>query len=495
MASRKLQEPRVGLGTFGTFGNPDGFLATFYDPDTQFTKGLLDLDPYAIELNLESELFAVKREIQGDAYRICFCAYTYARERKSSRGGAFIGSCIVFQNGICDGRRIYACLRAFHNDLTTNRANVADGVLQVDQPRDFEVREPSGFEELQAHVKLTKAILPVDSVVNNQSVLIHESGLSGKKTEDPVERFFRDAIDNHRSTRSVYFTLDSTLIRYVESKGLIPVIVYGSGENGGWTKGQSSVQPQKRNEPEFKDGGARSAKLFPFDVVDEIRRMIEAYNDLVEKHNDLLERHSKLVESNTGLARRCDELEGRCLRLESAHGSLAEGGRAQRAGANRDKHQPVRGAAPFWTDSRVKGARIAVITVAGLLVCFLAYVCFFGSGSNGGPQEGVSAENKSASAKTSREPLSSYTPLSPVPNGDLKESDLKRLIDHLKLGMTSVEIVEWAFAQDLGGVGRVYGNQRDMYARTLVEQNGSCFDKDSKIISTDLRRFPIYKQP
>lgn len=209
----------IGLGVFGTFGQPFGFQQYFYY-DLNFNKSL-DLNPNAIEVYPNSELYSVNRCLSGGKYMVCFSIYTYARELNSSRGGTFIGSSVVLLESYIEAICIYKVLKELHQDVINNEGNVKNDCIQVDEAVKLNVREP--FEFLQAKSKVRKISENNYHKRHNDSKFLIRSD-NGVNYEAQVISFFERAMNYYVDVDTLYFTSNDLIINNVRDKGLIKIL-------------------------------------------------------------------------------------------------------------------------------------------------------------------------------------------------------------------------------------------------------------------------------
>lgn len=213
----------VGLGIFGTFGEPHGFQQVFYY-GAQF-RGSLDLNDSAIEFYPGADLYAVRREIVDGVHSICICIYSYAQQLDTTRMGTFLGSCMVLQDGFTEAEYIYKVLHSMHDDLMTNPDNVEDQVIKAEQGSDIVIREPAEFVAAQANlIPLNRTPFFSAYVDDEKTYLVvpspHAFGNTGKEVVD----FIDEALKHYSDTGTVYFSFDKNVYEFVRSSGIIPIL-------------------------------------------------------------------------------------------------------------------------------------------------------------------------------------------------------------------------------------------------------------------------------
>lgn len=214
---------QIGLGIFGTFGEPHGFQQVFYY-GAQF-RGSLDLNDNAIEFYPGADLYAVRREIVDGVHSICVCIYSYAQELNTTRMGTFLGSCMVLQDGFTEAEYVYKVLHSMHDDLMSNPDNVEDQVIKVEQGSDIIIREPAEFVAAQANlIPLNRTPFFSAYVDEDKKYLVVPSWHAFGNSEKEVIDFIDEALKHYSDTGTVYFSFDKNVYEFVRSAGIIPVL-------------------------------------------------------------------------------------------------------------------------------------------------------------------------------------------------------------------------------------------------------------------------------
>ena len=205
----------LGLGVFGTFGQPHGFQQAF-SADVQFVHSL-DLNGSEIELFPNTELFVVKKEVVRGVYSVCFCMYSYVREMNANRSTTFLGSCIVLQQVYIDPEKIYKLLRELHDDLVNNAQNVNNNTIQVRQAVNLVVREPAQFQSARFSVRSLDETPFYSTKVDPQKKYFVQT--EHIESASQVITFFDEALKNYNDVESLYFSFNEKVINAVIRKG------------------------------------------------------------------------------------------------------------------------------------------------------------------------------------------------------------------------------------------------------------------------------------
>lgn len=213
---------RIGLGVFGTFGDPLGYQQEFYF-DVRFVNSL-DLNEFAIEFYPGADLYAVKREIIDGVYTVCFCIYTYARELNTERFGTFIGSCIVLQDSYTDTDYIYQSLNELHKSILNNPNYLKGNTINVATAKEIAVTEPNDFVAARANaIPISKTPFFTPYVDPQKNYLVLPDGNSTMPQEAQVLQFFEEAQKYHTDTTTLYYSTDSNVIDFVRQEDILSI--------------------------------------------------------------------------------------------------------------------------------------------------------------------------------------------------------------------------------------------------------------------------------
>ena len=463
---------RVGLGAFGTFGEPFGYQQVFF-LDAVFSSSL-DLNANAIEVYPGAELYAVKREIVNGSTTVCCCLYTYAKELNTNRGGTFIGSCIVLSNSYLKGDAIYSLLRELHTDLLSNPKNIVDNALQVQKAGQLVVTEPAGFAAMQAKAT-TAAPAGNNAPVDTSKKFLIQAPSTSPATEPSVARFFEDAITYFTDTDTLYFTTHKQVIAYVAEKGLIPLADWEAFQHYKSQKQQQEKEAKqkaevlrKKEKPQQGKISAPVAKTFGlYELWTEGKPDKDAFKKMVDNHNALLKEYLQIKEHR--------EYSSVAIQNSTAYG-------------HKSNHSSFR--------IRKKHLAVTVIVLFILLVTTSCLLLFRTAGS---AKEMVAAPASTPIAdSTVPQQNSNHTePLSPLPNTELAKSEVAKLAKEKLKGKNLRNIIDAIFLKNPVAVAAVYSWQKKEYADFLLRQNKACFAEDSagySFICDTLLHIPAFKK-
>jgi hypothetical protein len=464
----------LGLGVFGTFGKPYGFQQYFYF-DTVFNQ-TLDLNTNAIEIFPSTELFSIKREIYNGLNSICISKYSYANEINSSRGGTFIGSCILLNEAYTSSENIYLLLTELHNDLISSEKNLINSTLQVQQATQLEVKEPIHFESVITQLKFLKGTDFYSTTVNqSKKFLIVPKTNEAKATQ--IKTFIENSIQYFNDVDTLYFTFDEKVISYVNQKGLLKSI--------NW---QTFVD---RKEEVIKERA-------------ETKRIEEERKREFERN-----KHSKNNNSNDGsfttwafkkqkwdkneVKRRVDEynrLFEYCSELQNQKSNTPRQVTFRQPHFERQSHSEPEG------EFEENKFLFSVILNILFIIFIVIYFGFFNDSEIRHIDNSPEVTEQTETKETKKVEIENKE-LDPAPTEELN-SIVRKKIENTKLRDKNAKlIVETIFQQNPNDIQAHYKEQKGSYIKELVKRNNDCFKKENEdfICTCDsLLHIPTYKK-
>ena len=301
----------LGLGVFGTFGQPHGFQQAF-NHDIEFNQSL-DLDNEEIALFPGSELFSVKREYVNGIYSIAFCLYSHAREMNANRNGTFIGTAIVLQQVFVDPTTIYKLLRELHDDVSNNPQNLHNNTIQVKQAVNLIVREPALFQSVKYRAKTIENTPYFSTKVTHGKKYFIHANVDDAAAQ--VIRFFDEALRSYKQAETLYFTFSSKIAHYVAKKAAIETINWEEFTGyrdvkpaPGESIPKEVIAPAVEKPVKPESATDFSAKLgTPLDPLtappagvagEDMQKMVEEYNQLVAHSKQMRAKLDGLLQTN-----------------------------------------------------------------------------------------------------------------------------------------------------------------------------------------------------
>lgn len=474
----------LSLGVFGTFGKPYGFQQYFYF-DGVFNQ-TLDLNTNAIGIFPETELFSVKREIYNGLHTICISKYTYANEINSSRGGTFIGSCILLTEAYTDAENIYLLLNELHNDLISSKKNIIDSVLQVQQATQLEVKEPLHFENVKAKLNFLKETDCYSTSINPNNRFLIEPNLT-HDSESQVVNFIDYAIKYFTDFDTLYFTYDKNVHSYVNQKGLLKTIKWETftakkEEVIKLREEKKRIEEEKKRELEKKKQNPNNSKDGAFTNwvyrnekkwdKNQIKKAISEYNRLLDY----------------------------CLELDS-----------QKFSAPRQiiykQPKSERYSSDYEYESTQYDYRLIASLAANLILVLFIIVYFFFfnepriqyvyKDTSSQSEEIIPEKNEERKSESKGDSeKNEYNALNPKPNSELNFNDKKVVSRSGLRDKTISEITKIIFSKNPTDIESHYKEQKEAYSKALVELNRECFteiDETYKCTCDSLSHIPSFK--
>ena len=303
----------LGLGVFGTFGQPYGFQQAF-DVDVLFGKSF-DLNYDEITLFPSTELLCVKREMVNGIYSIAFSLYSYAWEMNANRKGTFIGTVLVLQEVYIDPVNIYKLLRELHDDVINNPHNLSSNTIQVRQAVQLVVKEPARFQTVKFNAKGIKNTPYYSTSIDPQKKLFVYAG--GPDNQEQGIRFFTEAMKTYKDVETLYFTFNDKVYDYVAKKGAIKLVSWDNfiTRNAAPVEGEDiqyqAPIPDKpsvaiKNASDVVNISAGEEKNFHFDAldkpagdlnIDEVQKMVNEYDKLLDYSRQVRDRLDDMLKA------------------------------------------------------------------------------------------------------------------------------------------------------------------------------------------------------
>lgn len=465
----------LGLGVFGTFGKPYGFQQYFYF-DTVFNQ-TLDLNTNAIEIFPSTELFSIKREIYNGLNSICISKYSYANEINSSRGGTFIGSCILLNEAYTSSENIYLLLTELHNDLISSEKNLINSTLQVQQATQLEVKEPIHFENVKTQLKFLKETDFYSTTVNqSKKFLIVPKSNEDKPTQ--IKTFIENSIQYFNDVDTLYFTFDEKVVSYVNQKGLLKSI--------NW---QTFID---RKEEVIKERA--EAKRIEEERKREFERNKQSKNSNNQDGSFTTWAFKKQKWDKNEVMKRVDEynrLFEYCSELQNQKTNTPRQVNFRQPHFERQSYSEQEGR--FEENKFLFSVILNILFILFIVI----YFGFFNDPEiryiDNSPEVTEQTENKEIK-ETKKEEVETKE-LKPTPNSELNTNDRKRVEKIGIKGRSGKDIIQTIFQQNPTDIKSHYSDQVTQYLEYLISKNPDCFTKESDICNCDsLVLIPSYKK-
>ncbi len=463
----------LGLGVFGTFGKPYGFQQYFYF-DTVFNQ-TLDLNANAIAIFPSTELFSIKREIYNGLHSICISKYSYANEINSSRGGTFIGSCILLNEAYASSENIYLILTELHNELISNEKNIINSTLQVQQAIQLEVVQPIHFESVKTQLKILKETdFYSTTVYQSKKFLIVPKTNEDKETQ--IKTFIENSIQYFNDVDTLYFTFDEKVVSYVNQKGLLKSINWQTfldrkDEVIKERLETKRIEEERKREVErnkhSKNSSDKDGSFTNWNYRNEKKWDKNQIKKAINEYNRLFDYCSELENQKTNSPR---QVSFRQPHFERQIKSEPEG---------------------IFEEYKFLFSFILNIL---FILFIIVYFGFFN-----GPEIRYTDNSQEVTEETRthevKEEELEVKELEPTPNSELNTNDRKRVEKNGIKGRSGKDIVQTIFRKNPSDIETHYKNQTDLYLEYLISKNPDCFSQVSdKCMCDSLAHIPSFKK-
>lgn len=208
-------EKRIDILTFGTFGNPFGFTQTIKNiskDNRVISVKALDINTNALKLFADTEMYSIRKDLVANSKSIAFSKYVFVKEKNSTRGGTFIGSSILFTNGISNEIYTLKILNDFCSKLIQD--NTVNNTMSTDHSDKFILPKEFNFEGLIHPSEFTNKI--TDWRINNK-YLVH---YCVTKDLQALSETIMYSIELLNFYDCIYFTSSEEIAKYVNDKNI-----------------------------------------------------------------------------------------------------------------------------------------------------------------------------------------------------------------------------------------------------------------------------------
>lgn len=535
----------LGLGAFGTFGEPSGYQQAFYFEGV-FGRSL-DLNTNAIELFPGNRLYAVKREVVGNISRISCATYAHAKELNSNRGGTFIGVSVVLQNCLLDAELIYQLLDEHYRNTIDNAENIINHTLQVGAAELLTIVEPAIYSAVSEMIQAENSATQLRSVDLGKIYLVDGYNAQASEKENIVT-FFHEAVNHFNEFDTLYYTSDNPVLDYVRQKGILKVVSWD--EFTGYHEEQQALKARLQEQEETaererlsivaenqraeqirtqqleaarREEENRQKRLAERRQADKGRRLNNTLTDgSLPRLTATIVGSRKLTPASPwaeekifgisidqslleiwhfepGKQWKIKELEQRVME----HNLLVQWVRELEGSESLQKKQNLRHEdrsndrlnERHGKDRKIVLMNVVILSliIAGLLIYVLVL-----KGNN-------SSENQYLRRPTVTQELSDselsisdeQQPLNPRPNSELKANDVNQLAGKKIRDKFLLDIVGIIFNDNPADIGHPFKGQEKAYSQLLLKRNKNCFRRENGLeicISDTLKRIPSLKK-
>ena len=211
----------LGLFTFGTFGNPNGYKhsLSYGKKEAISVCNTFDLNTNAIKLFEGTNLFSIKKGVFNNRQSLVFTIYTHALESNSNREGTFIGCSMIFIEECIEVPSIMKML--FEYLTVLKELNTTNSRFKVNHSDEFilpNFRFPKNINT-QSFSKIPK----IDTSINDSKLLIYCE-------INNVKKLWNDSIYLLNKYTEIFFTQSPDVTKYVQQKGLYQTINHNENQ-------------------------------------------------------------------------------------------------------------------------------------------------------------------------------------------------------------------------------------------------------------------------
>ncbi len=518
----------INLVAFGTFGNPNGFKQTFFifsEKDIARNIKTFDLKTDAITLFPKSKIYSIRKEFANGINALSYTIYTYAKEQNSDRGGTFIGSSILYLNGIAQENNTINCLNEFHNNLVLK--NVQNDVIGVNHSDNFSVSKPKDFDQLNSQLKGVED-LNFGQSSNRNLVVYSQTG------PDKLQQLFKKSIDLLNVYDSIYFTDSEEVAKYVNKKGIFKLVQVEGFEQEIQNlqeelkqKRQSSITEFEHEKQRVEVDRKRLVDEHTYQIVQnekshqensrKIEESINELNQINQKYDDYLKQIDTLI-NRLKSGQKPDSVrqllnENKRIFIESVNQQtqpkfITKISKRQSKTELRPSFQAKQSqnleeefSNHEHRQTRKRRSNFFKVLSGVLFILWLGTLFYFiiFNTTEGTLVETQSQPEQSKIQTVDQPKIDPITvkELTPKPNSELNDSDYKNVAKKISNNMTIKEIVKIIFDANPRDIGNRYSSQLEEYGKLIIEKNKDCFKEDSNkffFLKDTLRHIPSYKK-
>lgn len=515
---------------FATFGHPNDFRQNCFLPEkrqSDIKVKLFDLTN-AIKIYPKSTLYSIRKENVNGVNVISYSIYTYAKEKTSDRDGTFIGSSLVYTNGIANENVTIERLIKFHTELLNK--NVVDERLIVNHSNEFTISKSVTIDFEKLSYNLKKSEEPSNFNSSNNNVVVYS--LIDPNT---LQQNLKKALELLNNYDTIFFTDSEEIAKFTVSKRLYKFLDESNKE---FSNTVQSVRDEKKRQLEIIINAFQQEIK---ELTDKKQETIRKFKEGVEENKNLHRENGnkiaeydkqaeKIVNQYTEYERKIKE----AINLINSNKKIDE----VKAFHNENKREfinyinqnikpaylnrlnDIQARTNFtvnnprksdWSQTSneksnneqikkrkpFKIFKLLSFLFFVLWVSTLSYFLFF---NNPEPkQHSIEPSDNVKETKVENEVQiqSTEIQLTPIPNSLLNSNDIKNIAKNIKSNVPLEEVVKIIFEKNPKDIKKHYENNIDLYSRELVKINKDCFEeKENKTyyIKDTIKNIPAFKE-
>lgn len=498
---------------FATFGHPNDFRQICFYPENRQSDikvKLFDLTN-AVKVYPKSTLYSIRKENINGFNSISYSKYTFVKEMSSERDGTFIGSSVLYTNGIANENITIDKLNNFHSDLI--KKNVIEDRLIVNHAKDFSCAKSviNEFDKLSYNLKKTDE--PTNFNTSNTNVVVYS-----QTDSNSLQQNFKKALELLNDYDTIFFTKDQEIIKFTVSKRLYQFLDESKNE---FTNAVQSLRDEKK----------KKLEIILNDFQTEISELEEKKQETIIKYKESIEQNKILHRENEIKIAEYDKQTEKIgnqyaeyeLKIKDAIDLINSNKKIDEVKSfhNENKREFInfinQNTKPTYLNnlnniqtrtsltsnhqhnSRWSGATndksnneqsqkkkpfkifklVSFLFFAIWLVTIIYYQAYQIPKKDKIIQDYEYQINQNITEDDSdkKDDESSIPELNPKSNNKLNTNDIKNIAKSLKSDMTLAEVVSIIFEKNPTDVKQHYENQIDLYSKKIIELNKNCFEE------------------
>lgn len=517
---------------FATFGHPNDFRQNCFLPEkrqSDIKVKLFDLTN-AIKIYPKSTLYSIRKENVNGLNVISYTIYTYAKEKTSDRDGTFIGSSLIYTNGIANENVTIEKLKNFHTELLNK--NVVDERLIVNHSNEFTISKSVTIDFEKLSYNLKKSEEPSNFNLSNNNVVVYS--LIDSNT---LQQNLKKALELLNNYDTIFFTDSEEIARFTVSKRLYKFLDESNKE---FSNAVQSVRDEKK----------RQLEIIINDFQQEIKELTDKKQETIRKFKEGVEENKNLHRDNGSKIAEYDKQAEKIVnqyaeyerKIKEAINLINSNKQIDEVKAfhNENKREFInyinQNIKPTylnrlndiqartnltannprnsdWTQTsneksnneQIKKRKpfkifklVSFIFFALWLVTIIYYQAFQIPEKNKIIQDYKYQINQNIAEDDDYQKTSDSKSieLNPKSNSQLNPNDIKNIAKSIKSDMSVNEVVRIIFEKNPTDIKKHYENQIDLYSKKIIELNKNCFvekDGNNFYIQDTIKNIPSFK--
>lgn len=515
---------------FATFGHPNDFRQNCFLPEkrqSDIKVKLFDLTN-AIKIYPKSTLYSIRKENVNGVNVISYTIYTYAKEKTSDRDGTFIGSSLVYTNGIANENVTIEKLKNFHTELINK--NVVDDRLIVNHSNEFIISKSVTIDFDKLSYNLKKSEEPSNFNSSNNNVVVYS-----RIDSNTLQQNFKKSLELLNCYDAIFFTDSKEIVDFTKSRDIYKVF-----DENGYNNEIQNLREEKKKKlqilvndferelseldenkritiRDFKDSIEENSRLHQENnrKIEETKKQINIIENKYYEFSKKIKEAINLINTNNNIEvvklfhnenkrefinyinqnikptylTRLNDIQAR-TNLTANNPRNSDWMQTSNEKSNNEQSKKRK---PFKIFKLV-----SFVFFTLWLVTTIYYQAFQIPEKNKIIQDYEYQINQNiAEDDSDEEPNDSKsTELNPKSNNQLGQNDITNIAKSIKKDMKISEVVEIIFEKNPTDIKKHYENQIDLYSKKIMELNKDCFEEkngNNYYKKDTIKNIPSYK--